>query len=78
MAIMTHVMFHFNWVMLTLIFGIRASQPPTPPQTTEKAGPDGVEEISTTLRTFIGVETAALIPHSDQNFLKVGKISLDL
>ena len=32
MGIMTHAKFHFNWMMLTLIFGIRASdsEPPTP------------------------------------------------
>ena len=31
MAIMTHAKFHFNWLMLTLIFGIWASEPPPPP-----------------------------------------------
>ena len=31
MAIMTHAKFHFNQLMLTLIFGIRASEPPPPP-----------------------------------------------
>ena len=30
MAIMTHAKFHFNWLMLTLIFGIWASEPPPP------------------------------------------------
>ena len=43
MAIMTHTKFHFNWLMLTLIFGIRASEPPPPPRTTEKAEPDRVK-----------------------------------
>ena len=41
MATMTHAKFHFNWLMVTLIFGIWASEPP-PSQarrTTEKAGP---------------------------------------
>ena len=28
MDIMTHAKFHFNRLMLTLIFGIRASEPP--------------------------------------------------
>ena len=28
---MTHAKFHFNQLMLTLIFGIRASEPPPPP-----------------------------------------------
>ena len=31
MAIMTHATFHFNWLMLTLIFGIWASEPPPGP-----------------------------------------------
>ena len=31
MAIMTHAKFHFNWLMLTLIFGIWASEPPLGP-----------------------------------------------
>ena len=43
---MTHAKFHFNRLMLTLIFGIRASEPPPPPwawRTTEKAEPDRVK-----------------------------------
>ena len=31
MAIMTHAKFHFNWLMLTLIFSIWVSEPPPPP-----------------------------------------------
>ena len=31
MAIMTHAKFDFNWPMLTLIFGIWASEPPPGP-----------------------------------------------
>ena len=42
MAIMTHAKFHFNWLMLTLIFGTWASEPPRAWRTTEKAGPDKV------------------------------------
>ena len=45
MAIMTDAKFHFSWLMLTLIFGIQASEPPPPPRAwrkTEKAGPDRV------------------------------------
>ena len=42
--IMTHAKFHFNRLMLTLIFGIRASEPSPPAwRTTEKAGPDRVK-----------------------------------
>ena len=40
MAIMTHAKFHFNWLMVTLIFGIWASEPPPRAwRMTEKAGP---------------------------------------
>ena len=31
MAIMTHAKFHFNWLMLTSVFGIWASEPPLGP-----------------------------------------------
>ena len=31
MDIMTHANFHFSWLVLTLIFGIRASEPPLGP-----------------------------------------------
>ena len=31
MDIMTPAKFHFNWLMLTLMFGIRASEPPLRP-----------------------------------------------
>ena len=44
MAIMNHAKFHFNRLMLTLIFGIWASELPPPAwRTTEKAGPDRVK-----------------------------------
>ena len=42
MAIMIHVKFHFNRLMLTLIFGIQAPEPPWAWRRTEKAGSDGV------------------------------------
>ena len=45
MAIMTHAKFHFNWLMLTSIFGIWASEPPRAWRTTEKAGPDRVKDL---------------------------------
>ena len=49
MDIMTPVKFHFNHLMLTLSFGIRASEPPPPGawRTTEKAGPDRVKTANT-------------------------------
>ena len=43
MDIMTHAKFYFNRLMLTLIFAIRASEPPRAWRTTEKAGPDRVK-----------------------------------
>ena len=45
MAIMNQAKFHSNRLMLTFIFGIRASEPPPPLRAwrmTEKAGPDTV------------------------------------
>ena len=52
MAIMIHAKFHFNWLMLTLIFGIWASEPPWAWQTTEKAGPDRVNNISSLPKNY--------------------------
>ena len=45
MAVMTHAKFHCNQLMVTLIFGIRASEHPHPKarRMTEKAGPDRVK-----------------------------------
>ena len=45
MDIMTHAKFYFNRLMLTLIFAIRASEPPRAWRTTEKAGPDRVKVV---------------------------------
>ena len=45
MDIMTHAKFYFNRLMLTLIFAIRASEPPRAWRTTKKAGPDRVKEL---------------------------------
>ena len=49
MAIMTHTKFHSNRLMLTLVFGIWASEPPPPPpprawRSTDKTGPDRVKQ----------------------------------
>ena len=40
MSLLTHAEFHFHRLMVTLIFGIRASEPPPPGawRTTEKVG----------------------------------------
>ena len=46
MAIMSHAKFHFNRLMLTLVFGIRASEPTRAWRTTEEAGPDRVNIVS--------------------------------
>ena len=40
---MTYAKFNFNQLMLSLIFGIWASEPPRAWRTTEKAGPDRVK-----------------------------------
>ena len=61
MAIMNHAKFHFNWLMLTLIFGIRTSEPPPPPlawRTTEKAGSDRVNWRGITAKSHIGSENS--------------------
>ena len=44
MVIMTHEKFHFNQLMLSLIFGIRASDPQAW-RTAEKAGHDRAKSI---------------------------------
>ena len=72
MGIMTHAKFHFNQLILTLIFGIRASDPPPRAWgTTEKAGPDtkGLKETMVEVKTFVKVAS---------NVNKVGKGGLYL
>ena len=47
MAIMTHAKFHFNWLMLTSIFGIYASEPPLGPgKRLKRPGLIGLMEIT--------------------------------
>ena len=46
MDIMTHAKFHLNWLMLTLIFGIWAFEPPRAGRMTEKARPDRVKGLN--------------------------------
>ena len=62
MAIMTHAKFDFNGLILTLIFAIWASEPPSPRawRTTEKAGPDRVKVVRSTviLCGFVYVESS--------------------
>ena len=47
MAIMTHAKCYLNQLMVTLVFGIRAFEPPWAWQTTGKAGPDWVKPYVT-------------------------------
>ena len=45
MDIMTHAEFGFNQLMSSLIFGIRASEPPWAKRMTEKVRPDRVKYL---------------------------------
>ena len=45
MAVMTHAKFHFHWFMLTLIFGIWASEPPGPGERLKRPGLIGLRRI---------------------------------
>ena len=47
MGIMTHAKFHFNQLMLTLIFGIRASEPPGPGERLKSTGLTGLSSTGT-------------------------------
>ena len=53
MAIMTHAKFHFNWLMLTSIFGIWASEPlPGPGERLKRPGLIGLNgKLSFSLNT---------------------------
>ena len=48
MAIMTHAKFDFNWLMLTLIFGIWAPEPPGPGERLKRPGLIGLKISITT------------------------------
>ena len=61
MAIMTHAKFHFNWLMLTLIFGIWASESPRAWQTTEKAGPVRVKSTTPIYNEKLRVDKLAFL-----------------
>ena len=52
MDIMTHAKFQFSQLMVILIFGIRASEPPWAWRTTQKARPDKVKVIRNALSHF--------------------------
>ena len=53
MAIMTHAKFHFNWLMLTLIFGIWASEPPLGPgERLKRPGLIGLSQKKNAKRLF--------------------------
>ena len=54
MAIMTHAKFHFNWLMLTSIFGIWASEPPLGPgERLKKPGLIGLKAQKNTILWLI-------------------------
>ena len=61
MAIMTHAKFYFNWLMLTLIFGIWASEPP--PRPGERLKRPGLIGLKTVDRCFY--ETSQFVLHRD-------------
>ena len=64
MDIMIHAKFHFNRLMLTLIFGIRAFEPPPRARrTTEKAGPDRVKS-----KTSLFLSNLLLIISQSKNY----------
>ena len=52
MAIMTHAKFHFNWLMLTLIFGIWAFEPPGPGERLKRPGLIGLKAKIIIINTF--------------------------
>ena len=73
MAIMTHAKFHFNWLMLTSIFGIWASEPPLGPGERLKR-PDLIGLIlATSSQTF-----HSYFPLFDVDHLKIANCSLPL
>ena len=65
MFIMTHGKFHLNRLMLTIIFGIWASEPPRARGTTEKAGPHRVKFTwyGTKIKIFIQKFKCCLIEY---------------
>ena len=53
MAIMTPAKFHFNWLMLTLLFGIWASEPPPGPgERLKRPGLIGLRDHKTPIKRF--------------------------
>ena len=65
MDIMTRVEFHFNRLMLTLIFGVWASEPPRAWRATEKAGLDRVKESPIHHKNYIQLKTKGAILMGD-------------
>ena len=62
MAIMTHAKFHFNWLMLTLIFGIWASEPPGPGERLKRLGLIGLRSLL--LLGGGGIQVLSLVRHA--------------
>ena len=75
MAIMTHAKFHFNRLMLTLSFGIRASEPPPAWQTTEKAGLDRVKRKNVMLLNAAVIQLIKQEARSRENINSIFLVS---
>ena len=55
MDTITHAKFHFNRLTLTLIFGVRASEPPRPGERVKRPGLIGFKEDSLSKAAGAGV-----------------------
>ena len=73
MSIMTYAKFDFDQLILTLIFGIWASEP-LPSQTTEMARPDGAHPISSKRPFSLFLITVELVQVSSLYFVPFPKI----
>ena len=68
MAIMTHAKFHFNWLMLTLIFAIWASEPPGPGERLKRPGLIGLKRYLNEKNLIHGRVMAMISKFSPQIF----------
>ena len=79
---MTHAKFNFNQLMLTLIFGIRASKPPPPPlgpgERLKRPGLIGLN-IFPTLQPFSTIRNVKQLKGcSNEDATVMGKISIQI